>query len=188
MSSPHEWGWTLLSFPGWGDLCLCSCGWSYILSFWRAVPCLVVCLGVSGDLVCFWVDCLLTGFCSCFTESLTWGIWHWSLLFFGLNLVLELWQKPLWKLSLINAPWGRRSLVVQSPGLRSPSLEVHTQLLTVAPRFHRPHSTEDKTPRLMVKATLNSQYQPKKLTHLQRVKREKERIKNKNQKREQSSQ
>jgi len=40
----------------------------------------------------------------------------------------------------------------------------------------------------MVKATLNSQYQPKKLTHLQRVKREKERIKKKNQKREQSSQ
>ena len=78
--------------------------------------------------------------------------------------------------------------MVQSPGLRSPSLEVQAHLLTVASRFHSPHSTEDKTPRLMEKATLNSQDQPKKLTHLQRVKREKKRIKNKNQKREQSSQ
>ena len=177
MSSLHGWGWTLLGFSGWGNLCLCSCGWSYILSFWKAVPCLVVSLGVSGGLVFLWADCLLTGLGSCFTESLAWGIWHWSLLFFGLNLALELWWRPSWKLSLINAPWGRRFLVVQSPGLRSPSLEVQAHLLTVASRFHSPHSTEDKTPRLMVKATLNSQDQPKKLTHLQRVKREKERIK-----------
>ena len=36
------------------------------------------------------------------------------------------------------------------------------------PRLLRPYSTGDKSPRLMMKATLNSQEHSKKLTHLQR--------------------
>ena len=54
-------------------------------------------------------------------------------------------------------PGVRSSLVAQSPGLRSPTLEVQALPLTIAPSFHGPHSTEGKTPRLMVKGTLNSQ-------------------------------
>ena len=60
--------------------------------------------------------------------------------------------------------------MVQSPGLGSPTSGVQVQLLTVAPRLHRSHNTENKTPRVMVKATLNSPEHPKKLTYLQKRK------------------
>ena len=43
------------------------------------------------------------------------------------------------------------SLVVQSLRLGSLTSGVQAQPLIVAPRLHRPHSTEDKTLRLMVK-------------------------------------
>ena len=39
----------------------------------------------------------------------------------------------------------------------SPTSDVQAQPLTVAPSLYRPHSIEDKTTRLMVKATLKSQ-------------------------------
>ena len=57
------WGWvsTLWRFPGWGDCCLCSGGWSLILSSWRAVPYPEVCFGVSVSLVWLWAACLLMG-------------------------------------------------------------------------------------------------------------------------------
>ena len=44
---------------------------------------------------------------------------------------------------------------------------------TVSPRFHRPRSTEHKTPRLKVKATLNSQEHLEK-SHIYEEKSEKE--------------
>ena len=44
------------------------------------------------------------------------------------------------------------------------SPQVQALLLTVAPRPHKPCSTEDKTPRLLVKATLNSPEHPERLT------------------------
>ena len=66
-------------------------------------------------------------------------------------------------------------------------MELQARLLTAAPRLHRPHITEDKTPRLMVKATFNIQEHPKKLKH-KKIGKEK-RDKNRSQKgREQSSQ
>lgn len=45
---------------------------------------------------------------------------------------------------------------------------VQTQPHIIASRLHRPHSMKNKTPRLMVKATFNSQEHSKKLTHLQK--------------------
>ena len=48
------------------------------------------------------------------------------------------------------------SLVFQCPGLRSPTSRVQAYPLSVAPRLHRLHSTEDKTPRLMVKQHLTA--------------------------------
>jgi len=40
-------------------------------------------------------------------------------------------------------------------------------------RLHRAHSTEDKTPRQMIKVTVNEQKHPKNFTVLQTAKREK---------------
>ena len=41
--------------------------------------------------------------------------------------------------------------MVQSPRLLSPTLVIQAQPLTVTPRFHTPHSSADKSPRLMMK-------------------------------------
>ena len=62
-SALSGWGWVsiLCRFPDWGDCCLCSGGWSLILSPWRAVPHLQVCFGVFVNLVWIWVACLLMG-------------------------------------------------------------------------------------------------------------------------------
>ena len=62
--------------------------------------------------------------------------------------------------------------MVYSPGLRSTTSRFQVQPLTVASRLHKPHIIEEKTPQLMVQATVNSQDQPRKLAQLQR-KREK---------------
>ena len=52
---PSGYGWFsgLCRIPGGGDWCLCSGGWGWILSFWWAGLCLVVCFGVSVSLVWF---------------------------------------------------------------------------------------------------------------------------------------
>lgn len=42
-----------------GDLCLCSDGWSWILSCWRVVQCPVVSFEVSRGFVWLWRACLL---------------------------------------------------------------------------------------------------------------------------------
>ena len=94
---------------------------------------------------------------------MSWGVPHWSLLAFGLGLVLVLRWMLLGWLSLINFQGVESSLVVQSPRLGSPTSGVQAQSLTIAPTLHRPHITEDKTPRLLVKATLSSPEYPKKL-------------------------
>lgn len=105
------------------------------------------------------------------------------------------------------------SLVAQCPGLGSPTSEVQAQPPTLAVRLHKPPSTEDKekdisergekshvnkqnkkeqtdkTPKQMVKATLNRQEHQKKLMHSQRGKKRGKKSKNRNQRRrEQSSQ
>ena len=64
----------------------------------------------------------------------------------------------------INISWVRSSLVIQSPVDWSPMSGVQTHPPTVAPRHHRPHSTEDNIPRLFVKSTLNSPEYLKTLT------------------------
>ena len=77
---------------------------------------------------------------------------------FGVRLGLSV-ERPLEELLVINVPW-LEGLLVLSPVLGSPISGVKAQPLSVAPRCHRPHSTEHKPPRLMVKP------HPKKLTHL----------------------
>ena len=61
-------------------------------------------------------------------------------------------------------PGVRSSLVDHSPGFGSPTSSVQAWLLTVEPRPHKSQRTEDKTPRLLVKATLNIPEYPMKLT------------------------
>ena len=87
---------------------------------------------------------------------------HWSLLAFewGSVLVLSLWEC----FHRLKIPRIRSSLVVQSPGLRFPTSGIQCQPFTVAPRLYKPHSTEDKTPRLLDKTTRNSPEHPEKCT------------------------
>ena len=62
------------------------------------------------------------------------------------------WYGCVWEGSNLLMFYGiGSSLVFQCPGLRSPISGVQACPLTVAPRLHRLHSTEDKTPGLMVK-------------------------------------
>ena len=72
----------------------------------------------------------------------------------GLDLVLS-WR-PLGGLSPINIPWGWQV----SGGSQSWAYVSHLRgsglTPTVAPRPHKPHSTEEKLIRLLVKATLHS--------------------------------
>lgn len=94
------------------------------------------------------------------------GGWGWG----GLNLSVEIeaFGRTLIK-KLMFCQFGS-SLMVQSPGLRSPTLGVQAQPITVASRLHRPHSTENKTPILMVKARLKSQEHPENVhTHSEEI-------------------
>ena len=85
-----------------GSFCLCSGEWSWILTFWRTVPCPIKCSGMSVGLAWLWVTCLLMGM----VEFLfCWSVWHWSLLAFECVLVLVLRWRLWGELSLINVPW-----------------------------------------------------------------------------------
>lgn len=46
--------------------------------------------------------------------------------------------------------------MARSPGYRPPTLGVQVQSLTVAPRLHQPHNTEDKNPKTNGETTLNA--------------------------------
>ena len=72
-SASYGRGWIsgFSRFPGWGNLCLCSCGWSWISSPWSAVTCPIVTFG------CIWVwygfghpIFYCSGLCSCFAREL----------------------------------------------------------------------------------------------------------------------
>ena len=56
------------------------------------------------------------------------------------------------------------SLVYQKLGLRFPTSDVQVRPLIVAPGARMTHSTEDKPPRFLVKATLSGSEPPEKLT------------------------
>ena len=91
---------------GGGDWCLCSGGWSWILSLWRAVLHPVVCVGVSVNKVWHWDTPLLLSsvvfmFCWWF------GIRRLALELSGLLccMVLVLRWRPLGELLLFNIPW-----------------------------------------------------------------------------------
>ena len=83
-----------------GNLCLCSGGWGWILSLWRVVPHPVVCFRVSVGL-----GSLSFNVQGCFVEGLAWTICHWSLLAFMWSLVLVLRWRTLGGLLPINVPW-----------------------------------------------------------------------------------
>ena len=78
-------------------------------------------------------------------------------------------ERPLEELLLTNVPW-LEGLLVLSPELGSPISGVKAQPLNAAPKCHRPHSTEHKTPRLMVKP----QPRTPKETHTLRLRTEQE--------------
>ena len=117
--------------------------------------------------------------CSYFAEVLVWVVQHWSLLAFGRGLVLVLRWRPLGDLSSINVSWSQKFSGCPKSWTWIAHLRVWACPLTVIPILHRTLSTEDKSPRLMVKIALSSPERPKKFTHLQRETREiKEKIKN----------
>ena len=84
---PPSWGWTSLKVSWRGDLCLCSVGWSWIMSLWRAVP-----FRTEGQFSSeFWgvygfgmtLGSLYANVLHCvpiFSEGLAWGILHRGLL------------------------------------------------------------------------------------------------------------
>ena len=55
-SAPCGWGCTsgLSGFSGWGSLCLCSGGWSWMYSLWSAVMYQVVSFGMSIGFAWLW--------------------------------------------------------------------------------------------------------------------------------------
>ena len=78
--------------------------------------------------------------------------------------------------------------MVRSPRIEPPPSGVQAWLLTIASRFHRPHSTEDEIPRLMVKSLSTAKIIPKEshtYTEEERVEKKK---KEKRVKREESNQ
>ena len=141
----------LVKFPSVGDLCPCSCcWWNCVLSPWRVVPYPVVCFGVSLGLLWLWAACLIMGKCVflfCWRFCLRCLVVKIACFWVRLGLSVE---RPLEELLLINVPW-LGGLLVLGPVLRSPISVVKAQPLNAAPKCHRPHSTEHKTPRLMVK-------------------------------------
>ena len=165
-SFPHGWGWTSAFwwFPGWGDLCLGSSGWRWILSLWRAVPCSLVCV---FEYLWVWYGfgqpvCYCAGLCSCFAED-----WHKA---FGTGAYWSLmgaWSQ-CWGLreSSLNNPWhwefsGSPKLwtwISQFWGL-GPTPYCNTKA---------PQATQHRrqNPKEMVKATLNRQKHPKKVIQL----------------------
>ena len=91
--------------------------------------------------------------CSCLVEGLSWSICPWSLLTLGYGLILVLRWRPLGELSSINIPWGWEfsgcsTSWTQVSHLRGSSPTLYCGIKTQHRRL--------KTPRLLVKATLNS--------------------------------
>ena len=139
-------------FPGWGNFCLCSGGWSWISSLWSAMKCPVVSFVISMGLVWLWAAHLLMfrilfpffwrinvlcvalelvgspvelGFSVCM-ETLGWALVYQCSMESGV-----LWCSKVLELSLLPLDF--------SP------------LLAVASRLLHPCRTEDKTLWLMVK-------------------------------------
>ena len=83
---------------------------------------------------------------------------------YGWDVVLVLRWRTFGEFLSINVPWDWEF----SGDSKCLTLVSHfrgsAQLNTVAPRTQKPLSTESKTPRLLVKATLNNLEHPKKLT------------------------
>lgn len=82
---------------------------------------------------------------------------------YGWDLVLVLRWRPFGEFLSINVPWdwefsGDSECLTLVSHFRDSA-----QLHTVAPRPQKPLNTENKTPRLLVKATLNSPEYPKRL-------------------------
>lgn len=88
---------------------------------------------------------LMAGLYSSFDECLAWGIWHWSVLAFGWVLVFVLSWKPSWDHSLINAPYGQEFSGGPKSWTQVSLLRSSGLTLTIEPKFHRLHCTEDKS-------------------------------------------
>lgn len=159
-STLHGWSWTsaLWKFSGW---------WRFVPVFWRMKLGLVSLKGSAVSSTVFWSVCGLdvalgrlsfdVHSCSCFAEGLVWGVQCWGLLAFGGGFVLVLRWRHLGDLSSINVSWGQKFSTGSKFWTWISHLRVWACPLTVITRLHRTLSTEDKTPRLMVKITLSSQ-------------------------------
>ena len=80
---------------------------SWILSVWWAGLRLVVCFGVSVNLIWFQaVSLLMVGVVLLSCSLFAWGFQHWSLLAVGWSWVLVLRWRSLGELSLIDIMWG----------------------------------------------------------------------------------
>ena len=163
-STLHGWSWTsaLWKFSGW---------WSFVPVFWWMKLGLVFLKGSAVSTTVVWSVCGLdmalgslsidVHSCSCFAEGFVWGVQCWSFVAFGGGLVLVLRWRPLGDLSSINVSWGQEFSGCPKSWTWISHLRVWACPLAVIPRLHRTLSTEDKTPRLMVKTTLSSQEHPR---------------------------
>ena len=100
-------------FLVWRDCCLCSVGWSWILSLWRAVLNTVLFWGVCGLGMALGSLCV-NGQCRLPILLMIWRVSSspGSLLAFEWAQALVQWWRPLGGLSPVNVPWGGSSLVV----------------------------------------------------------------------------
>ena len=150
-SAPCEWGWTsgLSRFPGQGNLCWCSGGWSWISSLWSTMNSPLMSFVVFMGLVWLWAAHLLKFMdVSCFSGELTLCVLHWNLLALGWNLVsVQVWRL-LGGLLSVSVPWSQVFSDVVELSLLP--LDFGPPL-TVCPRLLHPYSTEDKAPSLMWK-------------------------------------
>ena len=106
--APCGLGWPsdLWRFPGWGNLCLFPGEWSWILSLWRAMQCLVVSLWVwytFGQPFFFLMFSVMFLLCwrisvGCLALEVA-GFW----VELALSVVWRFWGRPL----SINVPWGQ---------------------------------------------------------------------------------
>ena len=152
--APCGWGWTsgLSKFPGWGSLRLCSDGWIWVSSLWSAMKCPVVSFEVSMGLAWLWAACLLM------LRAMFLLCWRIRMVCLALELVGS------WVELGFQCRYGDfwvSSCLLMFPGIMSSLMFSVLELslmplafspsLTVTSRLLYPYSTDDKTPRLIVK-------------------------------------
>ena len=144
-----------------GGPCVCSGGWRWISFLWSAMKCPVMSFGVFMGLAWFWAAHLLM------FKFVFLFCWRIIVVHFALKLVGS-WVELGFSVDMETFRWALVYYCSLESGVLWCSKVLDLSLLplafslslTVASRLLHPYSTEDKTPRLMVKqfsTVLNTQ-------------------------------